>query len=142
MSSFLDAQCWEIDSTTMQLTNKLGFSIKSAGTTVRSFSIPDASGEGSIERTDNFLTVANFDPITGDVITDATAENWQDRIRQVVFLAEDIPNSDSQMWTRGTADADGCFTMKNQEEFLTAVATASGSSFRVQGMYIRSYTIN
>ena len=142
MSSFLDAQCWEIDSTTMQLTNKLGFSIKSAGTTVRSFSIPDASGEGSIERTDNFLTVANFDPITGDVITDATAENWQDRIRQVVFLAEDIPNSDSQMWTRGTADADGCFTMKNQGEFLTAVATASGSSFRVQGMYIRSYTIN
>ena len=142
MSSFLDAQCWEIDSTTMQLTNKLGFSIKSAGTTVRSFSIPDASGEGSIERTDNFLTVANFDPITGDVITDATAENWQDRIRQVVFLAEDIPNSDSQMWTRGTADADGCFTMKNQEEFLTAVATASGSSFRVQGMYISSYTIN
>ena len=142
MSSFLDAQCWKIDSTTMQLTNKLGFSIKSSGTTVRSFSIPDASGEGSIERTDNFLTVANFDPITGDVITDATAENWQDRIRQVVFLAEDIPNSDSQMWTRGTADADGCFTMKNQEEFLTAVATASGSSFRVQGMYIRSYTIN
>ena len=142
MSSFLDAQCWKIDSTTMQLTNKLGFSIKSAGTTVRSFSIPDASGEGSIERTDNFLTVANFDPITGDVITDATAENWQDRIRQVVFLAEDIPNSDSQMWTRGTADADGCFTMKNQEEFLTAVSTASGSSFRVQGMYIRSYTIN
>ena len=138
MSSFLDAQCWQIDSTTMQLTNKLGFSIKSAGTTVRSFSIPDASGEGSIERTDNFLTVANFDPITGDVITDATAENWQDRIRQVVFLAEDIPNSDSQMWTRGTADADGCFTMKNQEEFLTAVATASGSSFRVQGIYIRS----
>ena len=131
MSSFLDAQCWKIDSTTMQLTNKLGFSIKSAGTTVRSFSIPDASGEGSIERTDNFLTVANFDPITGDVITDATAENWQDRIRQVVFLAENIPNSDSQMWTRGTADVDGCFTIENQGERLTA----SGSSFNVQGMY-------
>ena len=141
MSYFLDAQCWKIDSTTMQLTNKLGFSIKSAGTTVRSFSIPDASGEGSIERTDNFLTVANFDA-NGDIITNAADPDWQDRIRQVVFLAENIPDSDSQMWTRGTADADGCFTMKNQEEFLTAVATASGSSFRVQGMYIRSYTIN
>ena len=141
MSSFLDAQCWEIDSTTMQLTNKLGFSIESAGATVRSFSIPDASGEGSIERTDNFLAVANFNA-NGEVITNAADGDWQDRIRQVVFLAEDIPNSDSQMWTRGTADADGCFTMKNQEEFLTAVATASGSSFRVQGMYIRSYTIN
>ena len=141
MSSFLDAQCWKIDSTTMQLTNKLGFSIKSAGTTVRSFSIPDASGEGSIERTDNFLTVANFDA-NGDIITNAADPDWQDRIRQVVFLAENIPDSDSQMWTRGTADADGCFTMKNQGEFLTAVATASGSSFRVQGMYIRSYTIN
>ena len=142
MSSFLDAQCWKIDSTTMQLTNKLGFSIKSAGTTVRSFSIPDASGEGSIERTDNFLTVANFNA-NGDVITGPPyPDDWQSRIRQVVFLAENIPNSDSQMWTRGTADADGCFTVKNQGEFLTAVATASGSSFRVQGMYIRSYTIN
>ena len=117
------------------------FKIEKARSTVRSFSIPDASGEGSIERTDNFLTVANFDA-NGDIITNAADPDWQDRIRQVVFLAENIPDSDSQMWTRGTADADGCFTMKNQGEFLTAVATASGSSFRVQGMYIRSYTIN
>ena len=130
MSSFLDAQCWEIDSTTMQLTNKLGFGIKSAGTTVRSFSIPDASGEGSIERTDNFLTVANFDA-NGDIITNAADPDWQDRIRQVVFLAENIPDSDSQMWTRGIADVDGCFTIENQGELLTA----SSSSFNVQGMY-------
>ena len=130
MSSFLDAQCWEIDSTTMQLTNKLGFGIKSAGTTVRSFSIPDANGEGSIERTDNFLTVANFDA-NGDIITNAADPDWQDRIRQVVFLAENIPDSDSQMWTRGIADVDGCFTIENQGELLTA----SSSSFNVQGMY-------
>ena len=130
MSSFLDAQCWEIDSTTMQLTNKLGFSIESAGSTVRSFSIPDASGEGSIERTDNFLTVANFDA-NGDIITNAADPDWQDRIRQVVFLAENIPDSDSQMWTRGIADVDGCFTIENQGELLTA----SSSSFNVQGMY-------
>ena len=130
MSYFLDAQCWKIDSTTMQLTNKLGFGIKSAGTTVRSFSIPDASGEGSIERTDNFLTVANFDA-NGDIITNAADPDWQDRIRQVVFLAENIPDSDSQMWTRGIADVDGCFTIENQGELLTA----SSSSFNVQGMY-------
>ena len=131
MSSFLDAQCWEIDSTTMQLTNKLGFSIESAGSTVRSFSIPDASGEGSIERTDNFLTVANFNA-NGDVITGPPyPDDWQNRIRGVVFLAENVPNSDSQMWTRGTADVDGCFTIENQGELLTA----SGSSFNVQGMY-------
>ena len=131
MSSFLDAQCWKIDSTTTQLTNKLGFSIKNDGATVRSLSIPDAEGEGSIERTDNFLTVANFNA-KGNVITDATDSDWQNRIRQVVFLAEDIPDSESQMWTRGTADADGCFKMENQGELLTT----SGSSFKVQGMYI------
>ena len=131
MSSFLDAQCWMIDSTTMQLKNKLGFSIKNGGVTVHSFTIPAAGGEGSIERTDNFLTVANFNA-NGDVITDATHADWQNRIRQVVFLAENIPDSDSQMWTRGTADAEGCFTMENQGELLTA----SGSSLKVQGMYI------
>ena len=122
-----------IDSTTMQLKNKLGFSIKTGGVEVRSFTIPAAEGEGSIERTDNFLSVANFNA-NGDVITDATDPDvdWQSRIRQLVFFAENIPDSDSQMWTRGTADADGCFNMKNQGEFLTA----SGSSFKVQGMYI------
>ena len=122
----------------MQLKNKLGFSIKSGDVEVRSFTIPTAGGDaGTITRTDNFLTVANFDA-TGDVITSATDEDWQTRIRQVVFLAENIPDSDSQMWTRGTADADGCFTMKNQGEYLTSVVTASGTStstsFKVQGM--------
>ena len=120
-----------IDSTTMQLKNKLGFSIETGGVEVRSFTIPAAEDEGSIQRTDNFLTVANFNA-KGNVITDATDSDWQNRIRQVVFLAENIPDSDSQMWTRGTADVDGCFTIENQGELLTA----SDSSFRVQGMYI------
>jgi len=123
-----DAQCWMIDSTTMQLKNKLGFSIETGGVEVRSFTIPAAEDEGSIQRTDNFLTVANFNA-KGNVITDATDSDWQNRIRQVVFLAENIPDSDSQMWTRGTADADGCFRMENQGELLTT----SGSSFKVQG---------
>ena len=120
-----------IDDTAMQLKNKLGFSIKNEGAEVRSFTIPAAEMEGFIERTDNFLTVANFNA-NGDVITGPPyPDDWQNRIRGVVFLAENIPNSDSQMWTRGIADVDGCFTIENQGERLTA----SGSSFNVQGMY-------
>ena len=120
-----------IDDTAMQLKNKLGFSIKNEGAEVRSFNIPAAEMEGFIERTDNFLTVANFNA-NGDVITGPPyPDDWQNRIRGVVFLAENVPNSDSQMWTRGTADVDGCFTIENQGELLTA----SGSSFNVQGMY-------
>ena len=120
-----------IDDTTMQLKNKLGFSIKNEGVEVRSFTIPAAEMEGPIERTDNFLTVANFNA-NGDLITGPPyPDDWQYRIRRVVFLAENIPDSDSQMWTRGTADVDGCFTIENQGELLTA----SGSSFNVQGKY-------
>ena len=118
-----------IEDPTGKLKNKLGFSIRNSGSIVQSFDIPNEGGlSGPITRTDNFLTVLDVDA-DGNVVTD----NSQDRMRQVSFLAQDIPSPESQMWTRGTSDVNGCFRLEHQGEFLTATTTTDGATFHVQG---------
>jgi len=116
-----NAQCWEIASLP-KLTNKLGFSIRNSGAEVGSFSIPASGQDGTIEQTDNFLTVKLV------VNSDGTTHY------EVIFTSEDTL-SDLQLWTRGTADSNGFFTLENQStgEQLTASTTDGVSTFKVQG---------
>ena len=117
--SFLDAQCWVINSLP-KLTNKLGYSIQNSGTEVGSFSVPADGQEGTIERTDIFLTAKLIDN-SDDPPT-----------RYEVFFTSEDTFSDLQLWTRGTADDDGFFTLTNLS--TGEQLTASGvSTFRVQG---------
>ena len=104
-----------------KLTNKLGYSIQNSGTEVGSFSIPDDGQEGTIEQTDNFLMaklVENSDGTT----------NYE-----LIFTSEDT-FSDLQLWTRGTADSDGFFTLTNLStgEQLTAVTINGVTTFKTQ----------
>ena len=91
-------------------------SIQNSGTEVGSFSVPADGQEGTIERTDNFLTVL-----------DGTS-NYE-----VIFTSEDI-SSDLQLWTRGTADSDGFFTLENLStgEQLTAITINGETKFKTQ----------
>ena len=100
-----------------KLTNNKGFSIRNSGTEVGSFSIPASGQDGTIEQTDNFLTVHN-----------GTTHY------EVIFTSEDT-FSDLQLWTRGTADSDGFFTLENQStgEQLTATTIDGVTTFKVQG---------
>ena len=99
----------------------LDFSIQNSGTEVGSFSVPADGQEGTIERTDNFLTansVKNSDGTT----------NYE-----VIFTSEDT-FSDLQLWTRGTADSDGFFTLENLStgEQLTAITINGETKFKTQ----------
>ena len=107
-----------------KLTNKLGFSIQNSGTEVGSFSIPADGLEGTIQQTDNFLTaklVFNSD-------NPPQPTNYK-----VIFTSEDI-FSDLQLWTRGTADSDGFFTLENLStgEQLTAITINGETKFKTQ----------
>ena len=101
----------------------LGFSIQNSGTEVGSFSIPADGQEGSIERTDNYLAVKLVENSNGE------PTNYE-----VIFTSEDI-SSDLQLWTRGTADSDGFFTLENKPtgEQLTGITINGVSTFRIQG---------
>ena len=94
----------------------LGFSIQNSGTEVGSFSVPADGAEGTIQQTDNFLTVL-----------DGTS-NYE-----VIFTSEDT-FSDLQLWTRGIADGDGFFTLENLAtgEQLTAVTINGVTTFKTQ----------
>ena len=120
--SFLDAQCWKIDSLP-KLTNMLDHSIQNSGAEVGSFSVPADGQEGTIERTDNFLAVKLVENSKGE------PTNYE-----VIFTSEDI-SSDLQLWTRGTADSDGFFTLTNKStgEQLTATTIDGVPKFIVQG---------
>ena len=106
-----------------KLTNKLGYSIQNSGTEVGSFSVPADGQEGTIERTDIFLTAKLIDS-SDDPPT-----------RYEVFFTSEDTFSDLQLWTRGTADSDGFFTLENLStgEQLTATTINGVSTFIVQG---------
>jgi hypothetical protein len=112
-----------------KLTNMLDFSIQNSGTEVGSFSIPASGQDGTIEQTDNFLTVKSVVPDPTP-----TQPNPNPTKYEVIFTSEDTL-SDLQLWTRGTADSDGFFTLENQStgEKLTATTIDGVSTFIVQG---------
>ena len=102
-----------------KLTNNLDYSIQNSGAEVGSFSIPASGQDGTIEQTDNFLTVKN---------SDGEPTNYE-----VIFTSEDT-FSDLQLWTRGTADSDGFFTLENLStgEQLTAITINGVPTFKTQ----------
>ena len=106
-----------------KLTNNLEQTIRNSGTEVGSFSIPASGQDGTIEQTDNFLTVKLVKNSDGE------PTNYE-----VIFTSEDT-FSDLQLWTRGTADSDGFFTLENLStgEQLTATTINGVSTFIVQG---------
>ena len=122
--SFLDAQCWKIASLP-KLTNKLGFSVQNSANEVVSFSIPASGQDGTIEQTDNYLAVK----LVFNSDNPPQPTNYE-----VIFTLEDI-SSDLQLWTRGTADSDGFFTLTNKStgEQLTATTIDGVPKFIVQG---------
>ena len=105
-----------------KLTNNLDYSIQNSGTEVGSFSIPASGQDGTIEQTDNFLTVKLVKNSDGETT------NYE-----VIFTSEDI-SSDLQLWTRGTADSDGFFTLENLStgEQLTAITINGVPTFKTQ----------
>ena len=100
----------------------LDYSIQNSGAEVGSFSIPASGQDGTIERTDNYLAVKLVENSNGE------PTNYE-----VIFTSEDT-FSDLQLWTRGTADSDGFFTLTNLStgEQLTAVTINGVTTFKTQ----------